>query len=90
MPKDVTPHSMRHSLASLAADMGVSDHLISGLLGHSRRNITSRYMHLSDGALIETADKSPAEATLKLMKAYKTGLLISSFYSKESLTDASD
>ena len=66
--KTITPHVFRHSFASLAADMGVSDHLISGMLGHSRQNITSRYMHLSDRALIETADKV-AEATLKLMRA---------------------
>jgi integrase len=67
MPKDVTPHQLRHSLASLAADMLVPDHLISGLLGHTRHSITSRYTHLSDRALIETADRV-AEATLKLMK----------------------
>jgi integrase len=67
MPKDVTPHVLRHSFASLAANMGISNHLISGLLGHARRSITSRYMHLSDMALIETADRV-ADATLKLMK----------------------
>ena len=67
MPRDVSPHSIRHSLASLAADMNVSDHLISGLLGHSGKNMTSRYMHLSDKALIETADKV-ANETLRLMQ----------------------
>ena len=67
MPKGVTPHVLRHSFASLAADMGISDHLISGLLGHARRSITSRYMHLSDVALIETADKV-ANETLRLMR----------------------
>ena len=68
MPNDITPHSLRHSFASLAADIGLSDHLIAGMLGHARRSITSRYMHLSDVALIETADKV-ADVTLKLMKA---------------------
>ena len=68
MPDDVSPHVLRHSFASLAADMGISDHLISGMLGHSRQSITSRYMHLSDRALIETADKV-AQETLRLMKA---------------------
>ena len=68
LDKTVTPHTLRHSLASLAADMGVSDHLISGLLGHARNSITSRYIHLSDVALIETADRV-AEATLKLMQS---------------------
>jgi integrase len=67
MPDDVSPHVLRHSIASLAADMLIPDHLISGLLGHSRNSITSKYMHLSDYALIETADRV-ADATLKLMK----------------------
>jgi integrase len=68
LDKTVTAHSMRHSLASLAADMLIPDHLISGLLGHARHSITSRYTHLSDRALIDTADRV-AEATLKLMRA---------------------
>jgi integrase len=68
LDKTISPHTLRHFLASLAADLGISDHLISGLLGHSGRNITSRYMHLSDVALIETADKVAIE-TLRLMKA---------------------
>ena len=68
MPKDVTPHVLRHSFASLGADMGISDHLIAGLLGHAGRGITSRYLHLSDKALIETADKV-AQETLRLMQA---------------------
>ena len=67
LDKTITPHTLRHSLASLAADMLITDHLISGLLGHSRNSITSRYTHLSDRTLIEVADRV-AEATLKLMK----------------------
>jgi integrase len=67
MDKTISPHTSRHSFASLAADVGISDHLIAGMLGHSRQNITSRYMHLSDRALVETADRV-ADATLKLMK----------------------
>ena len=68
LPKDVTPHTLRHSFASLAADMGLPDHTISGLLGHRNGNITSRYMHLADKALIEAADLV-ANETLSLMRA---------------------
>jgi integrase len=42
MPGDVSPHTLRHSFASLAADMGHSDNTIASLLGHSRGTITSR------------------------------------------------
>jgi integrase len=66
LPKDITPHTLRHSFASLAADMGIADHTISGLLGHSRQGITSRYLHLGDRALLEAADAVASE-TLRLM-----------------------
>jgi integrase len=63
---DVTPHTIRHSFASLSADMGYSDNVIAGMLGHARSSITSRYIHL-EKALIESADAVVAE-TLKLMR----------------------
>jgi site-specific recombinase XerD len=46
MPKDISPHTLRHSFASLAGDMGLADSTIAGLLGHARSSITSRYIHL--------------------------------------------
>ena len=66
MDKTVTPHTLRHSFASLAADMGLADHTIAALLGHSRQTITSRYMHLADRALIEAAG-TVANETIRLM-----------------------
>jgi integrase len=67
MPGDVSPHVMRHSFASLGADLGLSDNTIASLLGHSRGTITSRYMHGSDKALIAAAD-SVAMETMRLMQ----------------------
>ena len=67
MPKDVTAHTMRHSIASLAGDMGLPDHTISKLLGHRQNSITSRYIHI-EKSVIEAADKV-AEETLRLMRA---------------------
>jgi integrase len=69
MDKTITPHSLRHSFASLGADMGLSDNTISSLLGHARSSVTSRYMHGSDKALIAAAD-SVATETLRLMKIH--------------------
>jgi integrase len=66
MSKDVTPPSLRHSFASLAGDMGLPDHTISRLLGHSQSSITSRYIHM-EKALIEASD-AVAQGTLKLMR----------------------
>jgi integrase len=67
MANDVTPHTIRHSFASLSADMGFSDNVIAGMLGHARSSITSRYIHL-EKALIEASDKVAAE-TLRLMRS---------------------
>jgi integrase len=67
MSKEVTPHVLRHSFASLAADMGLADHMIAGLLGHARSSITSRYIHV-ERSLIEASDLV-ADATMKLMRS---------------------
>jgi integrase len=66
MSAEVTPHTLRHSFASLGADMGLSDNTIASLLGHSRASITSRYIHGSDKALVAAADGVASE-TLRLM-----------------------
>ncbi len=68
LDKTISPHTLRHSLASLAADMQMPDSIIAGLLGHRLGSITSRYTHLSNPALIEAADRA-ANETLRLMKA---------------------
>jgi integrase len=66
LDKTITPHVLRHSFASLAADMGLSDNTIASMLGHARHSITSRYLHGSDKALIESANLV-ANETLRLM-----------------------
>ncbi|MEL6644817.1 MAG: site-specific integrase [Pseudomonadota bacterium] len=57
---DVTPHTMRHTFASLAASMGFSELTVAGLLGHGSRGVTQRYVHL-DTALIVAANEVSAE-----------------------------
>jgi integrase len=56
LPDDVTPHVLRHSFASLAADLGYSEPTISALVGHKGRTITSRYVHSADAVLLAAAD----------------------------------
>ena len=56
LPGDVTPHVLRHSFASLAADLGYSEPTIAALLGHKGRTITSRYVHSADAVLLQAAD----------------------------------
>jgi hypothetical protein len=41
--------SLRHSSASLTADLGYSEPTIAALVGHKGQAITSRYVHSTDG-----------------------------------------
>jgi integrase len=53
----VTPHTLRHSYASVAADLGYTESTIAALLGHSAGSVTARYIHNLDAVLIAAADK---------------------------------
>jgi integrase len=56
LPDDITPHVLRHSFASLAADLGYSEPTIAALVGHKGQSITSRYIHSADAVLLAAAD----------------------------------
>jgi integrase len=66
LPADITPHVLRHSFASLAADLGYSEPTIAALIGHAGQSITSRYVHSADAVLLAAADKV-ASRTAELM-----------------------
>lgn len=66
LPADVTPHVLRHSFASLAADLGYSEPTIGALIGHKGHTITSRYVHSADAVLLAAAD-AVARRTAELM-----------------------
>jgi integrase len=54
---DVTPHTLRHSFASVAGDLGYTENTIAAMLGHAAGSVTSRYVHHLDAVLIAAADK---------------------------------
>jgi integrase len=66
LPRDITPHVLRHSFASLAADLGYSEPTIATLVGHQGHSVTSRYMHVADAPLLAAAD-AVANRTAELM-----------------------
>jgi integrase len=66
LPADVTPHVLRHSFASLAADLGYSEPTIAALVGHKGQSVTSRYLHSADAVLLAAAD-AVANRTAELM-----------------------
>lgn len=53
----VTIHTLRHSFASVAAELGYSELTIAGLLGHTVPGVTARYSHLPDSALLGAAER---------------------------------
>jgi integrase len=73
LPPSVTPHTLRHSFASLAGDVGYSETTIAALVGHKGRSITSRYVHAADAVLLAAAD-AVADRTLHLMRGVVTQL----------------
>ena len=66
LPPDITPHTLRHSYASLAADLGYGESTIAAIIGHKGRTMTSRYVHAADAVLLAAADVV-ARKTLELM-----------------------
>ncbi|MBM3622433.1 MAG: DUF4102 domain-containing protein [Alphaproteobacteria bacterium] len=55
--KGVTLHTLRHSFATTANTLGLSEAAIAGLLGHARSSMTSRYAHNVDDVLLAAADR---------------------------------
>lgn len=49
--KEISPHTLRHSIATHLADNEVDIRYIQEFLGHSRCDITAIYIHLSGGRL---------------------------------------
>lgn len=59
-------HDLRHHFASLAAELGYQLPTISALLGHSIPGTTGRYLHHTDKALKEAADRVAAAVEARL------------------------
>jgi integrase len=53
----VSPHTLRHSYASVAVDLGLSELTIASLLGHRKASVTSKYAHHADATLLAAADQ---------------------------------
>jgi integrase len=66
LSSDISAHVLRHSFASLAADLGYSDATIAQLIGHRRQGVTQRYIHGSDAVLLAAADAVANETARRL------------------------
>jgi integrase len=69
-----TPHLLRHTFASIAGDLGMSELVIAGLMGHSAGTVTSAYVHL-DVALVTAADRV-ARVVARALDGKSTGAVV--------------
>jgi integrase len=66
LPGEVTPHVLRHSFASTANDLGLTEATVAMMIGHKGRSVTSRYTHAADAPLLAAAD-AVADRIIELM-----------------------
>jgi integrase len=76
LPSDITAHVLRHSFASLAADLGYWDPTIGALIGHRGQSMTSRYMHHADSVLLAAADAVANETARRMGEATPIGAIV--------------
>lgn len=65
-------HVFRHTFATVAVELGFTELVIAGLLGHRLGSVTSRYAHRPDSALMLAADKVSAEIEARICKKSET------------------
>lgn len=64
--RNVTPHMLRHTAATLLMETGVDIRFVQRLLGHSNLSTTEIYTHVSDEALRATLARADLLSTLAL------------------------
>ena len=53
LSKNITPHILRHTFATLALQKGISLPAVQKILGHDRLSTTSIYLNFTDAHVIE-------------------------------------
>jgi integrase len=66
LDESVTPHVLRHTFISVAADLEYSESTIGILVGHKQHSITSRYTHRADAVLLAAADTVALEISRRM------------------------
>lgn len=69
LPPEITAHVLRHSFASVAADLELSEITIGALIGHKGGGVTRRYTHAADAVLVAAADRVAVEVLCQMGEA---------------------
>jgi integrase len=72
----VSCHTLRHSFASVAVDLGLSELTIASLLGHRKASVTSKYAHNADATLLQAADQVAGRITALMGDAQPAGTVV--------------
>jgi len=67
----VTPHVLRHTFASIAAELGFSELTIRAMLGHASQNVTQDYIHVDEALKLAVRRTSDEIAKLLAQGAAK-------------------
>jgi site-specific recombinase XerD len=66
--KKITPHTLRHSLATNLLQGGVDIRNVQGILGHKNLNTTQIYTHLTDNSLHKAYDSASKKDENKVIQ----------------------
>lgn len=67
----VTPHTLRHTFASIAAELSFSELTIRAMLGHASQNVTQDYIHVDEALKLAVRRTSDEIAKLLAQGAAK-------------------
>ena len=67
----VTPHVLRDTFASIAAELGFSELTIRAMLGHASQNVTQDYIHVDEALKLAVRRTSDEIAKLLAQGAAK-------------------